>query len=99
MATITFKAKVHNVYTHDDGLSYKYIKVPVFKKHHCDMDAFSKHEKYGSFSNSTLFYSVLSRIRNECFPHGVLKLNSIFCLDNLNSSPIRSPNSKGSFSK
>lgn len=77
MATITFKAKVNNVYTHDDDLAYKYIKVPTFKQHHCDMPAFRNHIRYGSFANSNLFNNILARIHRQYFPQGKLKLNDI----------------------
>ena len=77
MATITFKAKINSVYTHDDKLSYGYIKVPIFKKHHCDMNAFRQHRKYGSFVNSNIFNNLLARLHRQYFPQGILKLHNI----------------------
>ena len=67
MATITFKAKPRAVYNHDDTLAYTYVEVPTFTRKHCDMDAFRRHPRYGSFANSDLFPGILNRIRRDTF--------------------------------
>ena len=77
MATIKFKAKIKTVYSVHGDVLYTYLKVPVFNIRHCDMPAFRQHKKYGSYANSTLFPGMLSRIRNEYFPRGVLRLDNI----------------------
>lgn len=39
--------------------------MPVFKRSHCDMNAFRCHPKYGGYANSDLFPAMLQRIRKE----------------------------------
>ena len=77
MATITFKTKLKQVYNMDDSLAYEYLDIPVFTRAHCDMGAFRNHPKYGGYANSDLFPGMLSRIRAQLFPHGMLKLSAI----------------------
>jgi len=67
MAKITFKGKVEQVYNMDDTPAFLRIKVPEFKRSHCDMAAFRKHPKYGGFANSDLFAGILARIRRNTF--------------------------------
>lgn len=55
MATITFRTKEKN----------GFIDVPMFKRSHCDMDAFRKHPVYGVVANSDLFPNALARIRRN----------------------------------
>ena len=74
MAKISFKAKIHTVYTVDDAVAYHCIKVPELTRKHCDMDAFRRHPKYGSYANSDLFPGMLRRIRKD-------KLGDIIRLD------------------
>jgi hypothetical protein len=56
MATISFKTKIGRA-----GM----VVVPTLKRSHCDMAAFRSHAKYGMFTNSDLFPSVLARIRRD----------------------------------
>lgn len=65
MAHIQFRAKIITVYNIDDTVAYKYIPVPTLGRHHCDMNAFRQHRKYGGFANSDLFTGMLKRIRSE----------------------------------
>ena len=62
---ITFKAKVETMYNPDDTVAYQFIRVPQFARKHCDMNAFRKHPKYGSFANSDMFPNILKRIRKD----------------------------------
>lgn len=71
MAKITFKVKIQE--THDGK---KYVNVPVFKRSHCDMNAFRCHPKYGGYANSDLFPAMLQRVRKEV-------TGSIIYLDNI----------------
>lgn len=61
MAAITFKAKVERVTNMDGTLAYELIKVPAIERRHCDMDAFRRHPKFGSYANSDLFKNLISR--------------------------------------
>ena len=45
MATITFKAKAHDVRNMDDSLAYRMVNVPKLTRSHCDMDSFRKHPR------------------------------------------------------
>ncbi len=76
-ARIVFKSKIHKVYNHDDTLAYLYVSVPVFKRHHCDMNAFRSHHKYGGYANSDLFPNMLRIIKENLFPSGILRLDNI----------------------
>lgn len=49
---IKFKAKVK------DGI----VRVPVIKRHHCDMNAVIKHKKLSGYANSLLFEAVLGKL-------------------------------------
>lgn len=78
MATIQFKAKVQQIYNTDNTLAYEYIQVPVLDRKHCDMAAFRRHPKYGSYANSDLFVGMLKRIRRDVFGEcGILKLTAV----------------------
>lgn len=68
MARIQFKGKIETVYNMDDTIAYRLIRVPTFARAHCDMNAFRRHPKYGSYANSDLFPAFLSRIRKDTFP-------------------------------
>jgi hypothetical protein len=61
MATVTFKGKVKTVYYVDDTKAYDYIQIPVLTRGHCDMKAFRKHSKLGSYANSDMFLGILER--------------------------------------
>lgn len=65
MATITFKAKPECVYHLDDTLAYRIIKVPEFKRNHCDINSFRDHPRYKGLVNSDLFPSILKRIKRD----------------------------------
>jgi len=67
MATIFFKGKVKTMYAVGDIPLYQYIDIPVLKKHHCDMNAFRSHPKYGSWANSDMFLGILNHIKTETF--------------------------------
>lgn len=77
MATISFRTKMIKVYNPDDTLAFTQINVPEFKRHHCDMNAFRIHKKYGGFANSDLFSSILKRVHKEVAPLGWWKLESL----------------------
>jgi hypothetical protein len=77
MAKISFRAKPQQMFNMDDTLAYEYITVPVFKRSHCDMNAFRMHDKCGSYANSDLFLGMLARIRKDRFKDGILKLSSV----------------------
>lgn len=66
-ATITFRAKVKTVWhAHDpDSVAWRYVDVPALARRHCDMNAFRRHPKYGSYANSDLFPGMLARIRRD----------------------------------
>lgn len=61
MPAITFKAKVEPIRNMDDTLAYELIKAPAIERRHCDMDAFRRHPKFGSYANSDLFKNLISR--------------------------------------
>jgi hypothetical protein len=78
MGTITFKAKVKDaVYMGEDKVDHQYIDIPNLKKHHCNMNEFHSHKRWGGFSNSDLFESILQRIKNEVFGGDKLRLDAI----------------------
>jgi hypothetical protein len=66
-ATITFRAKVKTVWHANDPdlAAWRYVDVPALARRHCDMNAFRRHPKYGSYANSDLFPNVLARIRRD----------------------------------
>lgn len=65
MAKIEFKGKVQKVYNMDDTLAFEYVRVPALAYAHCDMNAFRRHPKYGSYANSDLFKNMLARIAKD----------------------------------
>lgn len=65
MATIKFRTKIQTVHNHDGTVAWRDIKVPELKRSHCDMAAFRRHPKFGSYANSDLFPNLLSRIRKD----------------------------------
>ena len=68
MATVTFKAKPQEVWETDlSEVAYRFVKVPVFTRSHCDMAAFRNHAKFGGLANSDLFPNLLKRIRADRF--------------------------------
>ena len=67
MAAITFKGKVQTMRNMDDTVAYMFVAVPALDRKHCDMEAFRKHPKYGSYANSDMFPSVLARIVDDTF--------------------------------
>lgn len=79
MPAITFRAKVHDVYNHDDTLAFRYVKKPKLNRSHCDMREWRCHPKFGSYANSDLFPGILSRqtqhvpelIKLDQLPNGV----------------------------
>jgi len=81
MAKIEFKAKVESVYHVEGGLAYQIIRVPIFDRKHCDMQAFRFHKQYGGIANSKLFPNALARIRRDKF--GVKDYNPHIRLDQL----------------
>lgn len=77
MAKIIFKTKLIKVYNVDDSFAFTQINVPKFSRSHLDMNEFRSHPKYGPFANSSLFESILVRIRKEVAPNGWLKLENL----------------------
>lgn len=65
MATISFQAKLETVWNLDDTPAYQCVKVPTLDRKHCDMPAFRKHPRFGSYANSDLFRGILARIKRE----------------------------------
>ena len=63
MATIKFKSKPVPITTPQGD--YMAVRVPTIKRHHCDMAAFRKHPKYGSYANSDLFPAMLKRVAED----------------------------------
>jgi hypothetical protein len=61
MPTVQFKSKVNKVYEMDGTLAYEYLQVPKLTRSHCDMHAFRMHKRFGSYANSDLFQSMLTR--------------------------------------
>lgn len=59
MPAITFKGKIETIYNMDDTVAYRRIKVPAIERRHCDMPAFRTHTRFGAYSNSDLFKSML----------------------------------------
>ena len=64
-AKITFKTKIRTCRNMDETVAYQYVAVPEFTRAHCDMAAFRRHEKFGSYANSDMFQNVLKRIRRD----------------------------------
>ena len=77
MATITFKAKAHDVRNMDDSLAYRMVNVPKLTRSHCDMDSFRKHPRYQGIVNSDLFGSALSRIARDIAPAGFIRTDRV----------------------
>jgi hypothetical protein len=78
MARIQFKAKPETIYNIDDSVAYVRIQVPKLERRHCDMDAFRRHPRYGSYANSDLFSGILAKMRRDFFGiTGVLRLDRI----------------------
>lgn len=65
MATITFKAKAVKFENIDGSDPHLRIQVPTLTRRHCDMDAFRRHPKFGSYANSDFFPGMLGRIRTD----------------------------------
>ena len=61
MPTIKFKAKVETIHNMDGTFAFQRVKVPAFSRNHCDMAAFRKHPRFGSYANSDLFPSMICR--------------------------------------
>ena len=74
MATIKFRTKPMPVEYPEGGHAYTLIRVPQLTRSHCDMAAFRRHRRYGSFANSDLFPGILARIRKRVAPHGWFKV-------------------------
>jgi len=78
MATIQFKAKVQECMNVDGSLAYKFVRVPEFKRLHCDMHAFRTHPKYGAYANSDLFLGMLKTIRQQFVnSYGYMRLDAL----------------------
>ena len=76
MATITFKGKIQTVYNMDNTIAWEYVRVPMFKRQHCNMHDFRQHPKYGGLANSDLFPAVLQAIRKTIIDNtGDLRLD------------------------
>lgn len=70
---IVFKVKLQPV--RDE---YKMAICPKLDSRHCDMSAFRKHPRYGSFVNSDLFPNILARIRKDTFgAAGVIRTDAL----------------------
>ena len=59
MPTVTFRAKLENVFYADETLAYTCVKVPAIKHSHCDMNAFRNDKNFGSYANSDLFLGMV----------------------------------------
>lgn len=77
MATIAFRGKIRTAHYPDGELAYRYISVPKLATRHCDMAAFRVHPQFGDFANSDLFPNILNRLRNELFPAGYIRVDSV----------------------
>lgn len=71
-ATITFKTKAS---TPVNG--YRILSVPKFERRHCNMEAWRRHKRFGSLANSNLFSNVLSRVRSDIAPAGILRTDRL----------------------
>lgn len=71
MPKVTFKAKRIESY---DGRFF--VKVPKFRRNHCDMEDFRKCPKFGGYANSTLFEQILERAAKKSGIGGFLHLDS-----------------------
>lgn len=56
---IEFKTKVK------DGI----VRIPVIKRHHCDMNAVMEHKKLRVYANSKLFEAVLCKLLHSIGVH------------------------------
>lgn len=73
MATIKFKTKMEVM---EDTRLEKDIKtwnIPKIKKHHCNMNEFRSHSKFGGYANSDLFLQIVNGIVKKLFPLGFLR--------------------------
>lgn len=61
-AHINFRVKPE-LYEHGDY----YIRVPVFKRRHCNMNTMRSHERLRHYANSDLFEGMLARVRRDMF--------------------------------
>ncbi|KOV77444.1 hypothetical protein [Nocardia sp. NRRL S-836] len=59
MATVSFKAKVSDVFSVEGELLYREVRVPVIGTRHCDMAAFRGHPRFQGLANSELFLGAL----------------------------------------
>lgn len=78
MARITFKVKpVKEIMPDDTDSGVHILYVPEFTRKHCDMAAFRTHPKFGGMANSTLFPSVLKRVRKDVAPWGHIRTDAV----------------------
>lgn len=77
MPTINFKAKIETIYRADDSVAWRWVKVPAIERRHCDMQAFRKNAKYGSYANSDMFGAVIKRALKEAGVKEYIKLHDI----------------------
>ena len=77
MPNITFKAKVETVWHMDNSPAYQRIKVPKVERRHCDMGAFHMDEKFGPYSNSTIFLPLVRSAMKDADIGEYIRLDSI----------------------
>jgi hypothetical protein len=59
--TITFKVKIKPVYYADNSLAYEGAPLPKQLARYADKTAFRRSHRFGAYSNSDLFESILLR--------------------------------------
>ena len=78
MARITFRTKpVAEIMPDNSDTGVFIVYVPEITRKHCDMPAFRSHPKHGGFANSTLFPSILKRVRKDFAPYGHIRTDAI----------------------
>ncbi len=67
MNEINFKVKPEKIW-HGDVARFR-VKVPEIGRRHCNMDAFRKSRRFGSYANSDIFPAMLARgLKQEGVP-------------------------------
>jgi hypothetical protein len=77
MPDIKFRAKPETVYHMDESVAYVRVKVPALGRQHCDMAAFRRHRRYGSYANSDLFPSMLARAVRDSGVRDYIRLDQL----------------------
>ena len=77
MARISFKAKKQDIQDLRDKTWRSSVRVPRIKKSHCDMSAFRKHKRFGSYANSDLFENMINGHIRKLIPDGFIRLDEL----------------------